>query len=143
MPNTHHRVKNHWHLAAVTEEQVEQALNRSEELWNQVLDLREKADKSAEKAETIRASAENTTEEGNSDGDSETKHDTAHLISKSSSLSSLGDSMEADQFVKEAEELISEADSLEFKAKKALEETEMLLEQHLKDFPDSPLAQGE
>lgn len=141
---TKHRIATQqWSLAAVTEQQVEEALVRSEEMWNKVLDLRKKADEAAEKAEGIRASLSQNSDAENGDKDG-SKHDTAHLKPNTvSSLASLGDSMEADQYVKEAEELISEADSLEFKAKKALEETEKLLEQHLKDFPDSPLAQDD
>ena len=127
-------------LAAVSEEQVEEALVKSEELWNRVLELRKNADEAAEKAEALRASSSTSQDSGE---DGEGKHDTAHLNPNSISLASLGDTMEADQYVKEAEELMAEADSLEFKAKKALEETEMLLSQHLQDFPDSPLANDE
>lgn len=133
------RYSQKWQLHIVTEKQVEEALVASENLWNKVLDLRKRADEAAEKAEAIRASSSQDSDE-NSNGDGGKKHDTAHLNCNSISLAGLGDSMEADQYIKEAEDLIEEADTLEYKAKKALEETEKLLEQHLKDFPDSPLA---
>ena len=48
--------------------------------------------------------------------------------------------MEVESFVEEATKFSAEADRIEAEAEAALAETEKLLEQHLKDFPNSPLA---
>ncbi|CAB9516524.1 expressed unknown protein [Seminavis robusta] len=115
-------------LAAVTEEQVLAAVERAEALWADSLEARKNADEAAGKAEAARAGA---------DGD----HDSSHLNPKIVNLASVADSMEADSFVEQAMKFSEKADDIEAKAEAALEETENLLERHLMDFPNSPLAE--
>lgn len=133
------RHQSSWRLAAVTEAQVLAAVEEAETLWAEAMEARNKADEAAGKAEAIRAAS--STEDGETpDGDAP---ETSHLSPKVLSLASLADGMEADTFIEEAEKYSQEADEIETKAEKALTETETLLEQHLKDFPDSPLADSD
>jgi len=66
--------------------------------------------------------------------------ETSHLSEKTISLAALADGMQVKELLEEAIELSEEAERVEVKAEAALKETEKLLEHHLKDFPNSPLA---
>jgi hypothetical protein len=113
-------------LAAVTEDQVLAAVEEAESLWAKALEARQKADEAAGKAEAVRAASNDS--------------DTSHLSSQVLSLAHLADGMEADEFLQQAEEYSQQAEEIETRANAALAKTEALWEQHLKDFPDSPLA---
>jgi exonuclease VII small subunit len=118
-------------LAVVTEEQVLAAVEQAEALWTEALEARKKADEAAGKAEAANANGKSG-------------HITSHLSPQIVSLASLADSMEqAESFVEESVKYAEEADKIEATAEAALEQTEKLLEQHLKDFPNSSLAQDE
>jgi hypothetical protein len=119
-------------LAAVTEEQVLAAVEQAEGLWAEALEARKKANEAAEKAEAARAS-------------NESNHQISHLDPNIVRLANFeGTSMEQAQiFLEDAVKYSDEADKIEAKAEVALAQTEKLLEVHLKDFPDSSLAQDE
>ena len=111
----------------MTEEDVLAAVEAAESLWDEALKARTAADQAAGKAESVRAGED---------------ADTSHLnATQVQSLSRLADTMEAaDEFIADAETYSQKADAIEEQANAALVACETLLEQHLLDFPNSPLA---
>lgn len=122
--NQHQHLK--WQIRAVSEEEVLTAVESAEGLWADALKARESADKAAGVAEATQSIR-------SGDGD------VSHLDATTISIAQMAGDIDLDVHVKKATEFSEEADRIEAEAEAALVETEKLLDQHLKDFPDSPL----
>ena len=130
-----------WQLRAVTEEDVISVVEEAEALWAEALEARKKADAAAGKAEAIKSVAAAAAADSDSDSadDEKTVADISHLDAETISMAKMADDIEADVYVKEAEQYSEQADKIEELAEAKLAESEQLLDQHLIDFPDSAL----
>eukprot|EP00521_Asterionellopsis_glacialis_P010627 CAMPEP_0195296578 /NCGR_PEP_ID=MMETSP0707-20130614/19756_1 /TAXON_ID=33640 /ORGANISM="Asterionellopsis glacialis, Strain CCMP134" /LENGTH=190 /DNA_ID=CAMNT_0040358129 /DNA_START=132 /DNA_END=704 /DNA_ORIENTATION=+ len=116
----------------VTEEQVLEAVEASEKLWEEALEARKKANALSEQAETLGEEAASSTEQ------------VANALQKNVGLdqienakSAINSSLDAGSILSDALEATKEADQLEAKADNALAKAEELLSQHLVDFPEN------
>ena len=123
----------------VTEADVIEAVEMAEDLWAKALEARKTAnalsDRAEEEAEAVsmRASEVETIMKDRSQPISMEKLNEADAVAKSS--------IDAGAMVNNALELNGEADRLQELADIALKKSEELLDQHLIDFPDSPLSE--
>lgn len=122
----------------VSEEDVLDAVERAETLWAEALESRKIANTSSDRAEKkAEESAEESEEAANIFQDRTTPVSKEQLIQVDTASKN---SLDATFFVNKALEASDEADRLEQEAEEALRNSEERLDQHLKDFPNSPLA---
>ena len=126
------------YLQLVTEKDVLDAVENAEKLWAKALEARKTAnalcDKAEEEAEAAAELSETVAEEfQNMEVISLEKIAQADAATKTN--------IDANSMVSRAMKAADEADELEAQAEKALQMSEERLDQHLKDFPDSPLAE--
>mmetsp|Transcript_21531 Transcript_21531/g.21861 ORF Transcript_21531/g.21861 Transcript_21531/m.21861 type:complete len:187 (-) Transcript_21531:100-660(-) len=122
----------------VSEEDVLEAVEHAETLWAVALESRKIANTSSDRAEKkAEASAEQSEEAANIFQNRTTPVSKEQLIQVDTASKN---SLDATFFVNKALEASDEADRLEEEAEKALRNSEERLDQHLKDFPNSPLA---
>ena len=136
---SHHRHHIHPHpqaLAAVTEEQVIQQVDKAEEAWAKALEARKEANALSDKAEeTSEAAAEVARE-----ADAAMKEGAISLEKIAKADRATSSNLDASSMLSRAMQAAEEADRLEEIAEEALAKSEEMLDQHLADFPDSPLA---
>lgn len=123
-------------LSLVTEDDVLEAVEKAEALWAEALEARKTANTLSDRAEEEAEAA------------AETSQQVAEMYTtmKSISLEKIAEadaatksSIDASSTVGDALDASDHADHLEDSAEEALKLSEQNLEQHLKDFPDSPL----
>ena len=123
-------------LAAVTEEQVIQQVDKAEEAWAKALEARKEANALSDKAEeTSEAAAEVARE-----ADAAMKEGAISLEKIAKADRATSSNLDASSMLSRAMQAAEEADRLEEIAEEALAKSEEMLDQHLADFPDSPLA---
>jgi hypothetical protein len=126
----------------VTEEEVLAAVEEAEKLWAQALEARKTANALSDRAEEEAEAAASTSKEV----------DDMFQFSKSNKIpitmqqlaqadAAAKSNLDAGSMVNRALRASDEADRLEKLAEEALQRSEEKLEQHLKDFPNSSLAQ--
>lgn len=124
-------------LSLVTEDDVIEAVEKAEKLWEEALEARKTANALSDRAE----------EEAEAAASSAVEADEMMKASKSISLEKIAQAdaaaksnIDANSMVSRALQALEKADELERIAEEALSQSEEKLEQHLKDFPDSTLA---
>lgn len=136
---SHHRQNIHPHskaLAAVTEEQVIQQVDRAEEAWAQALEARKEANALSDRAEENAEAAAEVAREA----DEAMREGAISLEKIAKADQATSSNLDASSILSRALQAAEEADRLEEIAEEALAKSEEMLEQHLVDFPDSPLA---
>ena len=123
-------------LAAVTEEQVIQQVDRAEEAWAQALEARKEANALSDRAEENAEAAAEVAREA----DAAMKEGAISLEKIAKADQATSSNLDASSILSRALQAAEEADRLEEIAEEALAKSEEMLEQHLVDFPDSPLA---
>ena len=123
----------------MTEEDVLDAVEKAEALWADALEARKTAnalsDRAEEEAEAAASSANEVNERFKDRSEPISMEQLAQADAAARS------SLDAGSMVTKALDATDEADRLEKLAEEALQESENQLEQHLIDFPDSPLNQ--
>jgi hypothetical protein len=124
-------------LSLVTEDDVIEAVEKAETLWAEALEARKTAntlsDRAEEEAEAAAATSQQVAE-------MYTNMKTISLEKVAEADAATKSNIDASSIVGEALDASDKADRLEDMAEEALKLSEQNLEQHLKDFPDSPLA---
>ena len=123
-------------LAAVTEEQVIQQVDRAEEAWAQALEARKEANALSDRAEENAEAAAEVAREA----DAAMKEGAISLEKIAKADQATSSNLDASSILSRALQAAEEADRLEEIAEEALAKSEEMLEQHLVDFLDSPLA---
>ena len=128
-------------LYLVSEEDVLSAVETAEALWAEALEARKTSNALSDKAEEEAEAAANSAKE------IDAMFKNANKDSQPISMQQLaqGDAaaranLDAGSMVNKALQSSDEAERLEKLAEEALQTSEEQLEQHLKDYPDSPLA---
>ena len=132
----HPQQRHHQALAAVTEEQVIQQVDRAEEAWAQALEARKEANALSDRAEENAEAAAEVAREA----DAAMKEGSISLEKIAKADQATSSNLDASSILSRAMQAAEEADRLEEIAEEALAKSEEMLEQHLVDFPDSPLA---
>mmetsp|Transcript_29438 Transcript_29438/g.84617 ORF Transcript_29438/g.84617 Transcript_29438/m.84617 type:complete len:212 (+) Transcript_29438:200-835(+) len=125
----------------VTEEDVLEAVEEAEKLWAKALEARKEANALSDRAEEEAEAAANSSKEADSLIQSKRENKepiTVDQLQKADAAAR--SSLDAGSMVNKALQASEEADKLEKLAEEALQKSEEQLEQHLKDFPDSKLA---
>ena len=133
---SHHRQRHQKALAAVTEEQVIQQVDRAEEAWAQALEARKEANALSDRAEENAEAAAEVAREA----DAAMREGAISLEKIAKADQATSSNLDASSILSRALQAAEEADRLEEIAEEALAKSEEMLEQHLVDFPDSPLA---
>jgi hypothetical protein len=124
-------------LSLVAEDDVIEAVEKAESLWAEALEARKAANALSDQAEEEAEAA------------AETSQQVAEMYQNMKAISlekvaqadeATKSNIDASSMVGTALDASDEADRLEGMAEEALKLSEQKLEQHLKDFPDSPLA---
>ncbi|VEU39041.1 unnamed protein product [Pseudo-nitzschia multistriata] len=122
----------------VSEEDVLEAVERAEGLWEKALAARTEANALIDRAEVeANASAETVKKSENTFMDKTKPVSMEQLVEVDKAAKA---SLEATTLVNEAMKASEEADRLEAEAEEALKKSEEVLDQHLIDYPDSALA---
>jgi cell division septum initiation protein DivIVA len=128
----------------VTEEMVLEALENAEKAWEAALEARKTAnaliDRAEEEAEAASVVAQETEKMV---GDNQRQKIPVTMQQLAQVDRAANASLDATNKVNRAVKASEEADRLEKLAENALQESERLLDDHLKAFPDSPLAEDE
>ncbi|KAG7368387.1 hypothetical protein IV203_031130 [Nitzschia inconspicua] len=126
-------------MLLVSEEDVLEAVEQAEMLWAQALEARKTANALSDRAEEEAEAAAGTAKEAENIFQNQTTPvSMEQLVQVDKAAKS---NLDATSMVNRAVKASEEADRLEQLAEEALRKSEEQLEQHLKDFPDSPLAQ--
>jgi hypothetical protein len=126
-------------MSLVSEEDVLEAVEQAEALWAQALEARKTANALSDRAEEEAEAAAGTAREAENIFQNQTAPvSMEQLVQVDKAAKS---NLDATSMVNRALKASEEADRLEQLAEEALRKSEEQLEQHLKDFPDSPLAQ--
>jgi hypothetical protein len=129
-------------LHSVSEDDVLEAVEQAEKLWEQALEARKTAnalcDKAEEDAEAAAATSQ-LVDEVFQTNKLEAQPITMEQLAKADAAASAN--LDAGSVVNRALALAVEAERLETLAEEALTRSEERLEQHLADFPESPLGQ--
>eukprot|EP00525_Craspedostauros_australis_P006407 CAMPEP_0198123086 /NCGR_PEP_ID=MMETSP1442-20131203/36629_1 /TAXON_ID= /ORGANISM="Craspedostauros australis, Strain CCMP3328" /LENGTH=174 /DNA_ID=CAMNT_0043782239 /DNA_START=163 /DNA_END=687 /DNA_ORIENTATION=+ len=125
------------HLSATSEQDVWKAVERAESLWEEALEARKNANAMSDRAEEEAEAAASQSTEVN-EMLSNMKSISLEKIAQADTVAAA--SLDAGSILRKALDAKEEADRLEALAEEALEESEVVLDQHLQDFPDSPLA---
>jgi hypothetical protein len=125
-------------ISLVSEEDVLEAVEQAEALWAQALEARKTANALSDRAEEEAEAAAGTAKEAENIFQNRTQPVTMEqLVQVDAAAKS---NLDATSMVNRALRASEDADRLEQLAEEALRKSEECLEQHLKDFPDSPLA---
>lgn len=128
-------------LLVVSEEDVLEAVEQAEILWAQALEARKTANALSDRAEEEAEAAAGTAKEAENIFQNQTSPvSMQQLVQVDKAARS---NLDATSMVNRALHATEEADKLEQLAEEALRKSEEKLEQHLKDFPESPLGQDE
>jgi hypothetical protein len=126
----------------VPEDDVLKAVEHAEVLWAEALEARKTANALSDRAEEEAEAAANSVKEA--DELFKQIKETPQPISMQQLVqadAAAASSLDAGSMVNRALQASEDADRLEKLAEEALQTSEERLEQHLKDFPESPLAQ--
>lgn len=128
-------------LQLVTEKDVLDAVEEAEKLWSQALEARKTANALSDRAEEEAEAAATSTQEVDALFKEKNKGKAPISMQNLAQADAAAkSSLDAGSMVSRALQAIEEADLLEKLAEEALQKSEEQLEQHLKDFPDSPFA---
>jgi hypothetical protein len=138
-PTTWYRITPNSRMLLVSEEDVLEAVEQAEVLWAQALEARKTANSLSDRAEEEAEAAAGTAKEAENIFQNQTTPvSMQQLLQVDKAAKS---NLDATSMVNRALKASEEADRLEQLAEEALRKSEEQLEKHLKDFPDSPLAQ--
>jgi hypothetical protein len=124
-------------LSLVTEDDVLEAVEKAETLWAEALAARKTANTLSDRAEEEAEAAAETSQQV---AEMYTNMKTISLEKVAEADAATKSSIDASSMVGDALDASDQADRLEDLAEEALKLSEQNLEQHLKDYPDSPLA---
>ncbi len=126
-------------MSLVSEEDVLEAVEQAEILWAQALEARKTANALSDRAEEEAEAAAGTAKEAENIFQNQSSPvSMEQLVQVDAAAKS---NLDATSMVNKALKASEEADRLEQLAEEALRKSEERLEQHLKDFPNSLLAQ--
>jgi hypothetical protein len=129
-------------LYLVTETQVLEAVEVAEKLWAQALEARKTANALSDRAEEeAEAAAENAKEIDALFQEQRENKQSITMQQLAQADTAARTNLDAGNLVNKALRAAEEADRLERLAEDALRQSEESLEQHLRDFPESSLAQ--
>eukprot|EP00980_Cylindrotheca_fusiformis_P024998 scaffold12877_cov84-Cylindrotheca_fusiformis.AAC.3 len=123
----------------VSEEDVLEAVEEAEKRWAEALEARKNANALSDRAEEEAEAASDKAKEVEEKMKDKTKKISVKTLAEGDAVAR--SNLDASSMVNKALEAAEEADRLLEEAETALEKSEQTLDQHLKDFPDSPLAQ--
>eukprot|EP00591_Stephanopyxis_turris_P002576 CAMPEP_0195518264 /NCGR_PEP_ID=MMETSP0794_2-20130614/12648_1 /TAXON_ID=515487 /ORGANISM="Stephanopyxis turris, Strain CCMP 815" /LENGTH=134 /DNA_ID=CAMNT_0040647203 /DNA_START=182 /DNA_END=586 /DNA_ORIENTATION=+ len=123
-------------LKLVSDEDVLAAVENAENLWAVALEARKKADALSEEAETGASASADLADEATT----KLKSKKFGLAQIAAARMAMDSSLDLGNLMDRALDAADEADRLEVIAEEALLESEKALDQHVIDFPDSPLA---
>ena len=124
-------------LSLVTEDDVIEAVEKAEAMWAEALEARKTANNLSHRAEEEAETAAETTQQV---AEMYTTMKTISLEKVAEADAATKSNIDASSTLGDALDASDQADRLEELAEEALKLSEQNLEQHLKDFPDSPLA---
>jgi uncharacterized coiled-coil DUF342 family protein len=125
------------YLRLVTEQEVIEAVEQAEKLWAKALEARKNANALSDRAEEEAEAAADLSESVAAEFQSMQAISAEKIAQADAATKS---NIDANSMVSKAMRAADEADELEAQAEKALQLSEEKLDQHLKDFPESPLA---
>ena len=125
----------------VTEDDVLKAVEKAETLWADALEARKTANALSDRAEEEAEASAETANQMNAVLQARGKETPISMQQLAEADAAARSSLDAGSMVQKALKASDEADRLEKLAEQALQDSEAQLEQHLQDFPDSPLAQ--
>ena len=118
-----------------------EAVEKAETLWAQALEARKTANALSDRAEEEAEAAAGSAKEAENIFQNKTSPVSMEQLVQFDAIAKT--SLDSTTMINKALKASEEADELEQLAEEALRKSEEQLEQHLKDFPDSPLAQEE
>lgn len=121
----------------VTEDDVLEAVEQAESLWGEALEARKTANALSDRAEEEAEAAASVSKEVEEMVNTRTTISMEQLAQTDAAASA---NLDASSALNRALIANERADQLELQAEEALKASEKRLEEHLKDFPDSPLA---
>jgi len=122
----------------VSEEDVIEAVELAESLWEKALEARKEANALIDRAEEEANTSAGTAKQAENIFQDKSKPVSMEDLVQVDNAAKA--SLEATIKVNEATKASDEADQLEAKAEEALQKSEQILDQHLIDYPNSPLA---
>jgi hypothetical protein len=122
----------------VSEEDVLEAVEYAETSWAAALEARKTANELSDKAEEEAEATAELAKKAENIFDDRSKRVTMEQLVQVDAVAK--NSLESTSSLNRAMEASDEADRLEQEAEEALRKSEERLDQHLKDYPDSPLA---
>eukprot|EP00534_Pseudo-nitzschia_fraudulenta_P001805 CAMPEP_0201126802 /NCGR_PEP_ID=MMETSP0850-20130426/27524_1 /ASSEMBLY_ACC=CAM_ASM_000622 /TAXON_ID=183588 /ORGANISM="Pseudo-nitzschia fraudulenta, Strain WWA7" /LENGTH=199 /DNA_ID=CAMNT_0047395387 /DNA_START=31 /DNA_END=630 /DNA_ORIENTATION=- len=122
----------------VSEEDVLEAVEQAEALWEKALEARTTANALIDRAEEEATASAGTAKEAENIFQNKTTPVTMEQLVQVDNAAKA--SLDATSLVNEAMKASDEADRLELEAEEALKKSEEKLDQHLIDYPDSALA---
>ena len=126
-------------LSLVSEDDVIDAVEKAEALWAQALEARKTANALSDRAEEEAEAAAGTAKDAENIFQNKTSPVSMEQLVQFDAIAKTN--LDATTMVNKALKASQEADELEQLAEEALRKSEEQLEQHLNDYPDSPLAQ--
>ena len=126
-------------LSLVSEDDVIDAVEKAEALWAQALEARKTANALSDRAEEEAEAAAGTAKDAENIFQNKTSPVSMEQLVQFDVIAKTN--LDATTMVNKALKASQEADELEQLAEEALRKSEEQLEQHLNDYPDSPLAQ--
>jgi hypothetical protein len=125
-------------LDLFSEDDVLESVTKAEELWGDALEARKTANALSDRAEEEAEASASASQDVSKMFKTMTSISLEKIAQADTAAKS---SLDAGHMVSKALEASDEADRLESLAEEALRESEKILEQHVQDFPDSPLAE--
>lgn len=126
----------------VSEDEVLEAVDKAEELWAQALEARKTANALSDRAEEeAEAAAANSMEIDELFQTQKAQAEPITMKQLAAADAAAKSNLDAGSMVNKALQALEEAEKLEALAEEALQRSEEILDRHLADFPDSPLAQ--
>ena len=125
-------------ISLVTEDDVLEAVEKAESLWAKALDARKTANALSDRAEEEAEAAASVSKDVEEMVNNRTAISMEQLAQADAAASA---NLDATIFVNKALAASDEADRLEVDAEESLKIMQERLDQHLIDFPDSPLAE--
>lgn len=126
-------------LNLVTEDDVLEAVEKAEALWAKALEARKTANALSDRAEEEAEAAACSSKEVDSMFQNRSQPISMQQLAQADAAAR--SNLDAGGMVNRALQASDDADEMERLAEEALQKSEEKLEQHLIDFPDSPLAE--